>query len=141
MEKVTKFWYKNFPDEDYFIYDCPTYPLQTEYEKNSINTQFQDGYITSRPRISRNFAKYSLNFIAVEEESKLHFQELERLVNISDKFQWLPNIGLEPTDYDSNGDLLPENERTRSVRLIDPVQYQLTSFGRYDFTITLQEAI
>jgi len=141
MEKVTKFWYKNYPDEDYFINDCPTYPLQTEYEKNSLNSKFQDGYISSRPRISRNYTKYSLEFVAVEEESKLHFQELERLVNIADIFEWLPNIGLEPRDYDSNGDLLPDDQRIRRVRLIDPVQYRLTSFGRYDFSITLQEAI
>ena len=138
MDKETKFSYLG---DDYILEDCPIYPVQVEYVKNAINSEFQDGYVTSRPRISRNFAKYSLNFRAVAEPEKRKFQTLESLVNQGDIFIWFPEIPLEPKDFDSNGNLLPIEDRKRYVRLIEPVQYQLSSFNRYDFTINLQEAI
>jgi len=131
----TKFHYKG---NDYIIDECPTYPFSMGMLENSINSQFQDGYVTSRKRISRIFNTWILNFVAAKEENKLIIQELEYLVGQADIFTWFPTIPLDNNDYDDQGNIVIQ---PREVRLISPIQYDLAFFGHYDFTMNLQEAI
>jgi len=117
---------------DFSIDDCPTYPLQTSLIDNKIASTFSDGYVTTRPRITPNLHLYTLNFVAVPEEDKLKIQELEEIVGCSDIFEWTPDMVLEPRDSPII--------QVRYVRLTTPIQYKLTSFKLYEFTMNLQEA-
>ena len=120
---------------DYILNSCPEYPFSVALLENNIASQFQDGYVTSRKRISKNFCTYSLTFRAVSEEDKFTMQELEYLVGTADIFKWFPNMPLEPTDF-NNGVIVIQ---PRDVRLVSPIQYDLIFYGRYDFTVNLQE--
>jgi len=131
----TKFNYKG---TDYILNSCPEYPFSIALLENNIASQFQDGYVTSRKRISRNFCTYSLTFKAVPEIDKITMQQLEYIVGMADIFTWYPNIPLEPMDYNPDG---TENIQPREVRLANPLQYDLIFFKRYDFTVNLQQGI
>ena len=136
----TKFRYKpDVPLEfNYILNSCPEYPFSTALIENNIASQFQDGYVTSRKRISRNFGTYSLTFKAVPEPDKITMQKLEYIVGMADLFDWLPNIPLEPIDYDEHGNVAIQ---VREVRLVSPIQYDLIFYGHYDFTVNLQQGI
>jgi hypothetical protein len=135
MDRTTKFHYKGI---DYTINDCPTYPLNRTTLENSISSEFQDGYVTSRKRISRDFEVIKLTFAAVKEEDKVIIQRLEKLVGQADIFTWYPNIPLDPDDYNPDG---TENIQPRDVRLVSPIQYDLIAYKLYNFDMNLQEAI
>ncbi len=135
MDRQTKFQYQGI---EYIIEDCPTYPLNISTLENSINSQFQDGYVTSRKRISRDFSIYKLTFAAVKEKDKVIIQELEQKVGQADIFTWYPMMPLDPDDYNPDG---TENIKPRDVRLVNPIQYDLIAYKLYNFDMNLQEAI
>ena len=117
---------------DYSIDDCPTYPLQSSLIDNKIASQFSDGYITTRPRITPNLHLYTLNFEATKEDDKLKIQAMEELTGCSDIFIWTPEIKIEPRDEPTI--------QSRHVRLTAPIKYELISYGLWRFTMNLQEA-
>jgi hypothetical protein len=131
----TKFEYKGI---DYILNSCPEYPFSIALLENNIASSFQDGYVTSRKRISKNFCTYSLTFKAVPEIDKIMMQKLEYIVGTSDLIIWYPNMPLEPMDYNPDG---TENIQPRDVRIVNPIQYDLIFYKHYDFTVNLQQGI
>ena len=137
----TKFVYEteDFTNE-YLINDCYQYPFYNATLGNAISSEFQDGYITTRKRVSKTFALYTLSFAGMKEEEKLKIQELENLVGQSDIFYWYPSYPIEPRDYDDQGIVL-DPIPLREVRLTTPIQYELFAPKLYNLTMNLQEAI
>ena len=137
----TKFVYNGVT---YEIDSCPEYPFIQTYQPNTIASQMQDGYTTTRPRISRNLSIFTLTYRVVPKTEKLVIQSLETIVRCTDIFEWYPFVDLDNTDPDTAGNSGSNpnfgKSRIRSVRLVAPIQYNLVNGNYYDFTITLQEA-
>jgi hypothetical protein len=124
------------------VYDSPQYPIEIQLLENAIRSKFQDGYVTSRPRVSMNLSKYTLNFKSVKMEEKNKIQDIEKLVGTSEIFIWIPNVPLDSSDYQENdqGETVIAIQE-RKVRLIEPINFQLSSYNKFDFTMSLQQSI
>ncbi len=147
-ELVTKFYYHNesdLTDETFWLNDCPVYPFDQAFQKNVVASQFQDGYVTTRPSLSLTLSIFTLNFVAVSERDMFTALRLETLVGGSWIFDWLPMFALNEEDYVDYAVTPPvleaEVNRIRSVRLASPIVYSRQSFQLYNFTMNLQEAV
>ena len=149
MELLTKFYYNNESDlennKDFWLYDCPVYPYDQALQKNVVASQFQDGYVTTRPALSVNLSIFTLNFVAVAEKDMFTALRLEKLVGGAYIFAWLPNFALCEEDYlnyaVSTTELKAKADRLRSVRLSQPIVYSRVSYQLYNFTMNLQESV
>ena len=144
---ITKFYYHNETDltnEDFWVNDCPVYPFNMAFQKNVVASQFQDGYITTRPMVTNNLSTFSLVFQSVSEADMFTIHRLENLVGGSLIFSWLPMFALTEEDYVDYSVTPPvleaEATRLKSVRLTTPIVYSRRAFQLYDFNMNLQEA-
>jgi hypothetical protein len=124
---------------------CYDYPFNHYHEKNSINSKFSDGVVTTRPRITPHLTTYELAFRAIPLKDKLDIQKLEEIVGTTEQFKWMPNIAIDLKDYwtdpdDPNAEPVLDIKK-RTVRLVEPIHYKLIAFQLYDFDMKIQTAL